>query len=70
MPVGLAGEDDIVQSDGRPLAHAVEDAVGLQVEIFGCVKFGNRACVHDADPVVANDSPESICRERYVSNEP
>lgn len=60
MSVGLASENDVVQGDGRPLAHAVEDATGIPEKIFGCVKFGDCARIHDTNPIVTDDSSETI----------
>ena len=60
VPVGLGGEDDVLERDRRPLAHAPEDASGHVEQVRGRVELGDLACVENAYAIVADDRAQAI----------
>ena len=56
----LSREENVIQRDRRTVAHTAEYSV-LRKKLRGSVELGDRACVHNANPIVTDDRAKTIC---------
>jgi hypothetical protein len=56
----LGSPSDILQRDGRPIAHPPEDTISHGIQLCRRVELGNLARVNHTDPVVPYDGSQSI----------